>query len=283
MLGSYRGLTEVVAARAAHPRLTGYVLGYAGLDLRMRTPLRRLVVASAAPTITIDFDEAIRSVHTPGGAERTAPSPVFGVMDKPVDVELSGTHYGIGIRLTPCGAFSLLDLPMRELVSTQVPLDRTLDRRQERRLADQLASAPCWSDRFDLLDRLLPGLLAAGPAPSEAVLRAWQRLAETSGQILVSSLADASGLGRRRLEELFREQIGVTPKAAARILRFHKAFRLITDETRQPALATVAAVCGYSDQAHLTREVRAFAGRTPRSLRPRDTERAAACEVLTGP
>ncbi|RLV08555.1 hypothetical protein CTZ27_07115 [Streptomyces griseocarneus] len=107
-----------------------------------------------------------------------------------------------------------------------------------------------------------------GPVPVVQPLesRRAQRLNATSGRITVSALADDAGVRRRRLEALFREQVGVTPKALARILRFHRAFRLIVDGTRDTGLAAVAADCGCSDQSHLTREIRALSGSTPRRL-----------------
>ncbi|SPE64317.1 Adenosine deaminase [Streptomyces netropsis] len=270
LIGSYRALLpEVVAVRTPHSRLTGSVMAYVGMDLRLSSPLRRRSVASATPMLMIDFEAVVRRVSRLDGTAGAASvrSPVSGVLDTPADVELSGHHFGIGVCLTPPGAFALLDVPLHELANTPVRLADILGERREQRLVDRLASVPCWSGRFDLLDRLLPALLAAGPTPSEAVIHAWQRLNAASGRILISTLADDAGVRRRRLEALFREQVGATPKALARILRFHKAFRLIGNESSNIGLAAVATACGYSDQAHLTREVRALSGSTPRCLR----------------
>ncbi|PSJ26827.1 AraC family transcriptional regulator [Streptosporangium nondiastaticum] len=272
LISSYRALLpEVVAVRPPHPRLAGSVMAYVGLDLRLDSPLRRRSVASATPMLMIDFETAGRQVSRLDGSGDVflVRSPVSGVLDAPVDVELSGHHFGMGVSLTPPGAFALLDLPMHELAGTPVRLADIIGEHREQQLIDQLASAPSWSDRFDLLDRFLPALLTAGPDPSDAVVHAWQRLNATSGRTLISALADDIGVRRRRLEALFREQVGVTPKALARILRFHRALRLIADETRDTGLAAVAAACGYSDQAHLTREIRALSGTTPRGLCPR--------------
>ncbi|MFC5724514.1 helix-turn-helix domain-containing protein [Streptomyces gamaensis] len=263
--GRWRMVTEVVAVRRPHPRLTGHVSAYVGVDQLMNPPVRRRMVARAAPAVVIDFDAAVRRTYGPDGTEQFSPlpSPVSGVLDAPADVELAGKHFGVALFLTPPGAFALLGVPMRELAGVHVPLACVVGDRPQDRLADRLASAPDWPARFDLLDRLLPVLLAAGPAPAPAVLRAWHTLEETAGRIRISELADGAGLSRRRLEALFREQIGVSPKTAARILRFHRAFRMITDETRDVGLAVVAARCGYADQAHLSREVRALSGDSP--------------------
>jgi AraC-like DNA-binding protein len=53
--------------------------------------------------------------------------------------------------------------------------------------------------------------------------------------------------------------IGLTPKVAARVIRFDRARRLLVGRTG----AEVAARCGYADQSHLVRGFIAFAGLSP--------------------
>jgi AraC-like DNA-binding protein len=70
------------------------------------------------------------------------------------------------------------------------------------------------------------------------------------------------GYSRRHLAELFRRELGLAPKTAARVLRFDRSRRLIAGSER-PALAQVAAAAGYYDQAHMTREWSEIAGCAP--------------------
>jgi AraC-like DNA-binding protein len=66
-------------------------------------------------------------------------------------------------------------------------------------------------------------------------------------------------LERPHLARGFRREIGLTPKAAARVIRFDRACRLLP---RHSGVA-VAAECGYADQAHLIREFVSFTGPSP--------------------
>ena len=59
------------------------------------------------------------------------------------------------------------------------------------------------------------------------------------------------------------DTFGYGPKTLQRILRFQRAVRLIGGGR---PLGEVAATCGFADQAHLTREVRALSGRPPSVL-----------------
>src|SRR5690606_32137193 len=93
------------------------------------------------------------------------------------------------------------------------------------------------------------------------VCEAFRLIEASGGRVTVAEVADRVGWSRRHLGERFRQEIGLSPKAAARVVRFHRARRLLATGGR--GLAEVAAVAGYADQAHLTREFKDLAGATP--------------------
>ena len=66
----------------------------------------------------------------------------------------------------------------------------------------------------------------------------------------------------KRLLRRFREEVGLRPKALARLLRFERAAALL-ERSDPPGLARLAATCGYYDQSHLTSEFRRITGVTP--------------------
>lgn len=98
--------------------------------------------------------------------------------------------------------------------------------------------------------------VAAAVARMEVRLDAPETAAET---------AQAIGISPRRLEQLFRENLGLTPAAYAVTLRLQAARRMITD-THHP-LAEVALRCGFSSASALSRAFSAKFGRAPSSLR----------------
>jgi AraC-like DNA-binding protein len=61
---------------------------------------------------------------------------------------------------------------------------------------------------------------------------------------------------------MFKKQIGLPPKAVARILRFHGIVRRLNREC-VTSWADAAAASGYSDQSHLIRDFRRFMGESP--------------------
>ena len=81
----------------------------------------------------------------------------------------------------------------------------------------------------------------------------------------VAILAARVNLSPRRLESLFRQNLGLTPGAYALSLRLAAARRLLTD-TKHP-IAEIALRTGFSSPATLSRAFRAKFGRAPGSLR----------------
>ncbi|MFF2654848.1 helix-turn-helix domain-containing protein [Streptomyces sp. NPDC058045] len=136
--------------------------------------------------------------------------------------------------------------------------------REAVRIRERLGGAACWEDRFALVGALLAHRQrAAGPAVDPEVSRSWERMVGSGGLVRVEELAAETGWSRRRLWGRFRAQIGLPPKRAARLVRFHRAARRLASGG---AVSLIAAECGFTDQSHLHREVLAFTGLAPTAL-----------------
>jgi transcriptional regulator GlxA family with amidase domain len=82
----------------------------------------------------------------------------------------------------------------------------------------------------------------------------------------VADRACQVGWSSRHLRTRFARETGLSPKHAARVVRFDRARRMLLHRVLaggRPELARLAAVTGYVDQAHLAREFRALAGCPP--------------------
>jgi AraC-like DNA-binding protein len=135
-------------------------------------------------------------------------------------------------------------------------------------LPDRLVACPSWRERFDVLDAVLGEAVRrrsderGTTAPPPEVARAFRRVVESGGGVEIARVADEVGWSRRHLGERFRSEIGLAPKATARVVRFDRAKTLLLSG-RAGGLAEVAASVGYADQAHFNREFRELAGCTP--------------------
>lgn len=235
------------AVRRAASWLRPYVVGYGGFRTRIAGPVQRRMLPLNLVTLIVDVEAPVRLVTGPRGTPLAGETP---------------WRHGVTVGLTPAGVAALTGVPMRALAGQTAGLDAVLGARGDE-LAERVAEASSWTERFALLDDLLTGWLRPERATDGAVQRAWWRLQETGGRIAIQRLAEAMSIGRRGLESGFRREIGLTPKTVARIARFQRATTVLG--TAEPLVRAVD--CGYSDQPHLTREVRAMAGVTPAGLR----------------
>jgi AraC-like DNA-binding protein len=247
-----------------HPRLRPGVISYRGIRLALDRPRARLEAPVGAATLLLGFEEPVR-ISRAGRAPATLVSVFSGPATSAALGEHSGRLAGVEVLLMPWAAFTLFGTEQYELADRVVDPDELPHVLGARvgELAAALAALPTWADRFGLLDEVFTRWSAAGTPSSARVVRAWSELVRTWGALPVPRLADEVGWSVRQLENRFREQIGLGPKAAARVLRLQRARRLLASGHSQ---AETAAVCGFYDQAHLSGEFKAMTGCTPREF-----------------
>jgi methylphosphotriester-DNA--protein-cysteine methyltransferase len=98
--------------------------------------------------------------------------------------------------------------------------------------------------------------------PHRAVRYAVPALGDASRPRSVSSIVDDVGMSQRRFIEIFRGEVGVTPKAFARLRRFQHVLGFVEHLT-EVDWTDVALRYGYFDQAHFIHDFREFSGVSP--------------------
>lgn len=248
---------------APDPRLRGHVLSYCSYREETTSFVRRRELPSVRVVLIINLGEPIR-VLSPAGQTGWREQPegfLAGLHDTYAVTETGGSQAGVQVDLTPIGAHLLLGLPMDELSRRVVTLE-DLFGRGGLLLREAVAEAPGWAERFEVVDQFLLTLLDRARSPVPSVTRALGRLRESGGTVPVGVIAAEIGCSRRHLISRFREQVGVTPKLLARILRFERVVSLV-DARTELGWAEIAQVSGYYDQAHMIRDFNQFAGSPP--------------------
>ncbi|MFC4910955.1 AraC family transcriptional regulator [Actinomadura gamaensis] len=198
----------------------------------------------------------------PGRAPGSFRTLLGGLHDAPAVIEHDGRQHGVQLEVTWRGARTLFGVPAGELAGDVVDLSALVGGRAME-IAERLATASTWDDRFAVLDESLLALASrdATAGPPVQVARAWDRLERSGGAVPVGALAAELGWSRRHLAGRFQREFGLSPKSAARVIRFEAACRLLRTPA-PPPLAEVAARCGYFDQAHMARDFRDLGGTT---------------------
>jgi AraC-like DNA-binding protein len=253
--------------RLPAPALRPFVAWYTGYRQEGLPPGTHRGLPSPHLTVIITFDEPLSvAAHPdprmPGGRYDTL---VGGLHTAPAVIVHQGRQCGVQLALSPLGARALLGAPAGVLAGIDLDAADVLGP-FARELHERVGCATTWPHRFAVLDELLLRRAGLEQAVPGEVAHAWERLLSTSGSVSVADLAREIGWSSRHLGNRFRTEIGLSPKEAARVVRFDRARRLLqaTAGTGSRArIAEVATACGYYDQAHLARDFRSLAGCPP--------------------
>ena len=167
----------------------------------------------------------------------------------------------IGVHFKPGGAFPFLGLPAGDLADAHVDLE-TLWGPSAGRLRERLCEARTSAERFQLLQEALSSRLCHGVKQHYAVSAALEMFGKRQAGPTVREAARHLGLSQRRLIQVFKAEVGMTPKLFSRIRRFQRT-RTFIRRNPSPDWAGLALDLGYFDQSHFIREFIEFSGLSP--------------------
>ena len=183
---------------------------------------------------------------------------VAGPDTGPVRAETRPGTVFVGVRFRPAAGGQVLGLPLDELRDRRVPL-ADLRNDAARGLPANLTPAEAGARILDVT-----GTLIADSSPDPAINEAASLLRDPAAR--TEDIAGRVGLSERQFRRRSHAAIGYGPKTLQRILRFQRFVRLLDASAQPPDLAGAAALTGYADQSHLTRECVALSGLTPAAL-----------------
>jgi AraC-like DNA-binding protein len=237
------------------------VSDYADFTQRSDGPVETREAATAGIVLIVDLDHGWA---VEGDGFR---SFVGGIYMRPVRVRHEGSARGVQVNIDAPALRRLTGVPAGELCERTVGLEDLFGDRDAELLAEELFDLADSRARFALLDRALTRRLADGPShPRPDVERAWSLLRGSGGRMPIEELARQLGCSRRHLARRFAEDVGASPKQAARLMRFEAARRQLWSRGDKVPLARIAINCGFADQSHMTREFVELAGAPPSSV-----------------
>src|SRR5690349_22681432 len=198
--------------------LRPYVAWYTGYRQRGVPPARHRGLPSPYLTLIFTLDEPLTIVAhpDPGQPPGEYGTLLGGLHSVPALITHAGAQSGLQVALRPLGARALLGLPAGELAELDLPAEAVLGGVCAE-LRDRVRAAAGWPERFAVLDEILLRRAADADVAPE-VSWAWHELLREGGATRVSELAAGTGWSERHLTSRFRAEIGLAPKAAARVV-----------------------------------------------------------------
>lgn len=196
------------------------------------------------------------------GQWTTFPKAYFtGISTTPMVWRMQGTACMVGARLKPEGALRLLGLPLGGMCDAFADATDHVDKATWARLGPHLdlRDPPA---AIAGLEQVLLEKLKESDGLHDRFVEALCRIREQGVRWDKKALYDCLFVGDRQMQRMFKARLGLSPRAYFKLMRFREAY----DNSRaheQVDWIGLAALLGYSDQPHLIRDFKRFAGSSP--------------------
>lgn len=219
------------------------------------------VVPSGTLELVVNLEEDAIRIYPAGSArpQRYSGAVVSGAFSGFFGIETRAHASMLGVHFKPGGAFPFLGVAADELADRHVDLE-ALWGAGARLLRERLCAAQAPAQRFQILEGALRERLKLGVARHPVVPYLLAQLERPD--VGVRELATQLQLSHRRLIEVFRLEVGMTPKLFSRLRRFEHAAARVKRAGR-PDWAELAIASGYYDQSHLIGDFVRFSGFAP--------------------
>jgi AraC-like DNA-binding protein len=191
-------------------------------------------------------------------ALRISPSLIIGARSSYEIVDTSDMADLIGIVFHP-GGFASFASDAVDLFSNRSVVLEDVWGGRARNLRDRLREVDTPQARLRCMEEFLWYSFSGCLTRHAVVDFALERFQRDPTVCTVREVARSTGWSERRFSQVFREQVGLSPKAWTRIQRFQRAVQQLHAGIDLP-WAELALDCGYYDQSHFANEFRAFSG-----------------------
>lgn len=193
------------------------------------------------------------------------PPIVVGPATRPFTEFLPAGCRIIGARFRPGACSCFLRVPASDLQNQQLNLGE-LWRKNLQQLTEEVQAAETTAQSITILQtallREMPHLLLIDHMVQAAIARLLE-----APTISIRELSKSLGSCERQFLRRFSASVGYGPKILARVARLQQFRSWAVQTSKKPAnLAALAYELGFSDQAHMTREIGALSGLSPAQL-----------------
>jgi AraC-like DNA-binding protein len=184
-----------------------------------------------------------------------------GVMEFPVVWKMTGNSKMFGIRLKPEAIPYFFKIPISSIYNYYISLDQVIGN-QANTLLQMLQDARSSQEMIKIAEAFFSNLIAQHTADDQLFAQVLNKIRAQTTSVSVLEISEELFVGERQLQRIFKQKLGMSPKAYQRISRFRKAYHTIKENPATPWVEVVYRN-GYSDQAHFIRDFKEFTGMPP--------------------
>ena len=251
--------------RLPHPTLTPFIHNYWYSCDPAAIHRQERVLPTGRPTLVISLarDFLINANHPTDPLRPQPAALLLGIYSHHQLIDTIDLTELIGISFHPGGTLPFFPANTQLFTNCETSIEDIWGRTSED-LRSYLREAPTPSQKFATLESALLRRLSQNKIQqrSPIITDALSHLDHSPATTTIAELTRYLGLSPRRLSQLFREQVGVSPKLYCRIQRFQQAVQQMHQGV-DIRWAELALSCGYYDQSHFANDFHAFSGLSP--------------------
>lgn len=190
---------------------------------------------------------------------------VLGQTIEPFYIEPTGYVNTFAIRFYPYGFANFVNEPIKNLANKETPIELLFDEKVARVLEQRIIEAKDIAQRIEIIETFFLERLSDKSTVENIVKSTVNALLATNGNAAIKTILNEDLSKRRQLERKFANQIGVSPKQLGRLIRLQTALKMMLN-TEAQSLTNIAYESEYYDQAHFTKDFKAFTGINPKEF-----------------
>ncbi|NNE05719.1 MAG: AraC family transcriptional regulator [Xanthomonadales bacterium] len=243
--------------------LSPYVECYWSWRIDPAAPVLESILPDVAPELIVHMASAPSAQDEVGDWRQQDQAFLYCAAHKSLVLQITRPMSLFAVRFRPWGAGRFSNTSMAAMLDRPIPPAEALGD-MGARLVASLVKAESDASRVKLANQALEAALQL-PIRSEARMKMLLD-ATNGGRCSSAEMAGKLSMSDRSFSRLWNEIVGIQPRKYIQLMRLHNALEKI--DAGAP-LAQVAAECGYSDQAHMARQIKAITGLAPSVLRRR--------------
>ena len=183
-----------------------------------------------------------------------------GMAYHPFELRMHHIRRALTVQLHPQSLFALFKISAAELSEKRMPIHQ-LSATLHNQLVELINSTSSSEAVLKKVSQVLAGFLTE-PFPDLRVSHAIKEIIQSKGAISVPDLARDVNVSTRRLQQLFKLQVGLSPKRYSKVIRLqYHTYKLLVDTPLQSIVPD-----GYYDQSHFIHDIKSQTGMLPKDF-----------------
>ncbi|WP_139991303.1 helix-turn-helix domain-containing protein [Paenibacillus paridis] len=188
-------------------------------------------------------------------------SGIYGVASRMYTQKIEGKGRVFGVKFQPGGFYPYIQSPLSKFTDQASSLESVFGMASTAYMK-QIAAHPDTTDRIALTEALLLQHLPPVDLTASLVNQIIARIQEDRELTTVEQLCGEFRLNKRKLQRLFSQYVGISPKWVIKLYRLQNAAEAM-DNSSPTDLLKLALELGYYDQSHFSKDFKSIIGKTP--------------------